>query len=198
MSHLWGAVQHCHRNSASTNAFHSCGMCSLTAVMLVTNSETHAPKLASGQSKSSSDPTPPRALFCCREDGSSSGPSHGWDATAASPKTSSEPSKAQLLGSILLQSNKSPAESQVHEFMPNQYESDSKACANARVAKPLGLGLAIPYKFHRPQSFGSLTVRVFGGVAASSASPQETAQYMAILREPRPRLHRSSSRRADG
>ena len=109
---------------ASANAFHSCSMCSLTAAMLVTNSETHAPKPASGQSKSSSDPTPPRALFCCREDGSSSGPSHGWDATAASQKTSSEPSKAQPLGSILPQSNKSPAESQVPEFTPNQYESD--------------------------------------------------------------------------
>ena len=34
--------------------------------------------MATGPSRSSNDPTPPRASKCCRVDGSSSAPSHGW------------------------------------------------------------------------------------------------------------------------
>lgn len=46
-------------------------------------------------------------------------------AIAASPKTSSEHSKAPPLGSISPRSSSSHAESQVHEINENDYESDS-------------------------------------------------------------------------
>lgn len=76
-------------------------------------------------SKSSSDPTPPRASRSCRGVGSWSAPSHGSAETADLPRTSREPSRAPPHGSSWLPSSSSPAESLPFPPNPRHSESDS-------------------------------------------------------------------------
>jgi transposase len=63
-------------------------------------------------------PTPPRASSLCRDDGSSSAPSPGSIAIAASPKTSKRPSKARRRGSSSPASSCSPAASPGPDAQP--------------------------------------------------------------------------------
>jgi transposase len=71
-----------------------------------------------GPSTSSGAPMPPRASSLCRDDGSSSAPSPGSIAIAASPKTSKRPSKAPRRGSSSPASSCSPAASPGPDAQP--------------------------------------------------------------------------------
>ena len=63
-----------------------------------TNCAAPWPRSATGPSRSSSDPTPPRASSSCPADGSSNAPSPGSAAVVASPRISRPPSKAPWHG----------------------------------------------------------------------------------------------------
>ena len=60
----------------------------------VTNSKPRSEAMATGPSRSSNEPTPPRASKCCRVDGSSSGPSPGWAVAEGWRRTGSRPWRA--------------------------------------------------------------------------------------------------------
>ena len=62
--------------------------------MRVTNSKPRSEAMATGPSRSSNDPTPPRASKRCRVDGSSSGPSPGWAVAEGWRRTGSRPRRA--------------------------------------------------------------------------------------------------------
>ena len=80
---------------------------------------------ANGRSRSSTDLTPPTGSKCCPAAGWSNAPSHGWDATVASLKTSKTPSRAPPHGSSCLPSSSSPDASQPTAIKQDNYESDS-------------------------------------------------------------------------
>ena len=90
-----------------------------------TNCARPCAALASGPSRSSSVPTGPRASWCCRAAGSSNAPWHGSIATAASPRTSSNPSHRQPHGCSSPQSSSSHAASQDHDITTDNFESAS-------------------------------------------------------------------------
>jgi hypothetical protein len=93
-------------------------MSSPTAAMPAASFARPSPSLARGPSTSSGAPMPPRASSLCRDDGSSSAPSPGSIAIAASPKTSKRPSKAPRRGSSSPASSCSPAASPGPDAQP--------------------------------------------------------------------------------
>lgn len=84
------------------------------------------PTRAGGPSKSSSDPTIPRASRCYPGDRALSGALYGSLATTASPRTSSRPSPRQVRGYSSLQCNSSRTASQEHQVYRDNIECDSE------------------------------------------------------------------------
>src|SRR3546814_501174 len=102
-------------------------MSSPMAAMLATSSGRRCARSANGRLKSSRGPARRKASRCCPAAGWSRGPSHGWAATVASPRTSNRPSHRQPHGSSSPRYNSSLAASQGYEIMNDNFESDSQA-----------------------------------------------------------------------
>ena len=89
-------ARRCSRPSAT--AFHGCATSSPMAAMRAANCAMPSRAMATGRSRSSSDPTRPRGLRFCRADGSSNAPSHGSALPPAGQGLGENHRKLQRLG----------------------------------------------------------------------------------------------------
>src|SRR4051794_11665607 len=105
-------TEHRRCSGPSATGFHGCATSSPMAAMRAANCAMPSRGMVTGPSRSSSDPTRPKALRCCRADGWSNARSPGSADADASPRTGRKPSKAPAPGPSSPASDSSHAGSQ--------------------------------------------------------------------------------------
>src|SRR3954454_18397498 len=105
-------TEHRRCSGPSATGFHGCATSSPMAAMRAANCAMPSRGMVTGPSRSSSDPTRPMALRCCRADGWSNARSPGSADADASPRTGRKPSKAPAPGPSSPASDSSHAGSQ--------------------------------------------------------------------------------------
>src|SRR5215218_4634575 len=106
------ATEHRRCSRPSATGFHGCATSSPMAAMRAANCAMPSRGMGTGPSRSSSDPTRPKDLRCCRADGLSNAHSPGSAGADASPRTGRKPSKAPAPGLSSPASGCSHADSQ--------------------------------------------------------------------------------------